>query len=244
MKLLRRHRSVLLALGIYWPFIFWLTHIPVPALARQSGMSDKTMHVMAYFVLTFLVWFAVSPYEKVRWNRAKHWFVVLAVILYGAMDELLQAKVGRSADIHDFAANCFGVVLALGVLSIFEFWLALLTVSAVFIFVLSDVSRLMTLSQYAVYATAFHFTAYTAFTLIWIQWLERFSRFACGKAGWLAVSLAAPAGLLLAVKAAAPIWDRPFNVFDFAIAGFGICAAILVSWAVFKFSRRDSAFSE
>lgn len=238
MKLLRRHKSVLLALGIYWPFIFWLTHIPVPALARQSGMSDKTMHVMAYFVLTFLVWFAVSPYEKVRWNRAKHGFVVLAVIVYAALDELLQSRVGRSAEIYDFAANCLGVVLALGVLSIFEFWLALLTVSAVFIFVLSDVSRLMTLPQYAVYATAFHFTAYTAFTLIWIQWLQRFSRFTCGSVCWLGMSLAAPAGLLLAVKAAAPLWDRPFNGVDFAMAVLGIVAAVLGSWGLFKFSRK------
>lgn len=244
MKLLRRHKSVLLALGIYWPFIFWLTHIPVPALARQSGMSDKTMHVMAYFVLTFLVWFAVSPYEKVRWNRAKHGFVVLAVIAYGALDEFLQGKVGRSADIHDFIADCFGVLLALGVLSIFEFWLALLTVSAVFIFVLSDVSRLMGLPQYAMYATAFHFTAYTAFTLIWIQWMERFTRIRPASARWLAVSLAAPAGLLLAVKGAAPLWDRPFNGFDFAIAVVGICAAIGVSWAVFKLSRRTSGPQE
>jgi len=244
MKLLRRHKSVLLALGIYWPFLFWLTHSPVRAMARQSGISDKIMHVMAYFVLTFLVWFAVSPYEKVRWNRAKHWFVVFAVIAYGALDEFLQGKVGRSADIHDFIADGFGVLLALGVLSIFEFWLALLTVSAVFIFVLSDVSRLMTLAQYAPYATAFHFTAYTAFTLIWIQWLGRFTRVRPASVRWLAVSLAAPAGLLLGVKAAAPFWDRPFNGFDFVIAVFGICAAIAVSWGLFKLSRRFSGPQE
>lgn len=244
MKLLRRHKSVLLALGIYWPFLFWLTHSPVRAMARQSGMSDKAMHVMAYFVLTFLVWFAVSPYEKIRWNRAKHWFVVFTVIAYGALDEFLQGRVGRSADIHDFIADCFGVLLALGVLSIFEFWLALLTVSAVFIFVLSDVSRLMTLPQYAPYATAFHFTAYTAFTLIWIQWLERFTRVRPVSVRWLAVSLAAPAGLLLTVKAAAPLWDRPFNGFDFAIAVFGICAAIGVLWGLFKLSRRFSGPQE
>jgi hypothetical protein len=238
MKLLRRHKSVLLALGIYWPFLFWLTHIPVPALARQSGMSDKSMHVMAYFVLTFLVWFAVGPYEKVRWNQVKHWFVVFAVIVYAALDEFLQARVGRSADIQDFAADGFGVVLALGVLSIFEFWLALLAVSAVFIFVLSDVSRLMMLPQYASYATAFHFTAYTAFTLIWIQWLQRFSRFTVGQARWIGVSIALPAGLLLTVKAAAPIWDRPFNGVDFAIAIVGVFAAVLISWGVFEFSRK------
>ena len=238
MRLLRRHKSVLLALGIYWPFLFWLTHIRVPQVARQSGMGDKTMHLMAYFVLTFLIWFAVSPYKKVRWNNAKPWFVAIAVLLYGLMDEYLQSKVGRSGDVQDFIANCFGVLLALGVLSIFEFWTALLTVSATFIFVLSDMSRLMTLPQYAPYATAFHFTAYMAFTLIWIQWLERFGRFTPGKAGWLAVSLAVPAGLLLAVKVAAPVWDRPFNGFDVGIAVFGICLAVLISYLTICFSRK------
>ncbi|MHC4950594.1 MAG: VanZ family protein [Planctomycetota bacterium] len=238
MKLLRRHKSVLLALGIYWPFLFWLTHIPVPQVARQSGMGDKTMHLMAYFVLTFLIWFAVAPYKKVHWNKAKPWFVAIAVLLYGLMDEYLQSKVGRSGDVQDFIANLFGVVLSLGVLSIFGFWTAILTTSAVFIFVLSVMTRIMTLPEYAFYATAFHFTAYTAFTLIWIQWLERFSRFTPGKAGWLAVALAVPAGLLLAVKVAAPVWDRPFNGFDVGIAVFGICLAILISYLTICFSRK------
>jgi hypothetical protein len=239
MKLLRRHKSVLFALGIYWPFIFWLTHIPMPAIAGQSGLSDKTMHIMAYFLLTFLIWFAISPYEKVRWSKIKCWLVVLAVLLYGVMDEYLQSKVGRTADPADLFADFFGVMLGLGMLSIFGFWSALLTVSSIFIFVLSDISRLMTLPQYAFYVTAFHFTAYTAFTLIWIQWLERFSRVTHGMASWPLVSLSLPLGLLLVVKAAAPLWDRPFNIFHFAIAVFGIAAAVLVSWVLLKFSRRS-----
>jgi VanZ family protein len=239
MKFKRRHRTVLLALGIYWPFLFWLTHIPVPALAPQSGMSDKTMHVIAYFVLTFLVWFGVNPYEKVNWYRIKPWIVLGIICLYGAIDEYVQGLeiIGRSADIQDFIANLFGIVLALGLLSVLSFWTSLLTISAVFIFVLSDMSRLMTLPQYASYATAFHFTAYTAFSLVWIQWLGRHSRFKTGQAGWFAASLALPAGLLLAVKVAAPLWDHPFNGFDTAIAGFGITAAVLTSWMLFKFSK-------
>ena len=238
MKLLRRHKSVLLTLGIYWPFLFWLTHIPVPAIARQSGVSDKTMHVMAYWALTFLVWFTVSPYEKVRWNKARVWFVLAAVVLYGVADELIQAYVGRSADVMDFMADLFGVLLALGFLSIFGFWSALLIVSAVFIFVLSDVSRLMTLPQYSSYALTFHFTAYTAFTLIWIQWLERFGRIPVGSVRWAGVSTALPLGLLLAVNAAAPLWDRLFDVFHFSIALVGIAAAVCLSWGLFKFTRR------
>jgi len=47
---------------IYWPGLFVLTHIPIPQLARQSGMSDKMMHALAYLALVFLWWFSISPY--------------------------------------------------------------------------------------------------------------------------------------------------------------------------------------
>lgn len=241
MKLLRRHKSVLLALGIYWPFLFWLTHIPVPSIARQSGMSDKTMHVLAYFVLTFLVWFAISPYKKVNWHTMKVWIVLGIISLYALIDETIQGleRVGRSADIIDFVSDLFGVVLALGMLSFLGFWGSLLSVSSVFIFVLSDISRLMTLPQYASYAIAFHFTAYTAFTLIWIQWLEQFGRFAPGKAAWLAISAITPVGLLALVVLAAPIWDRPLNAFHIGIAAVGIMTAIIVSWVVIRVLRQQ-----
>jgi hypothetical protein len=241
MKLLRRHKLILLALGIYWPGIFWLTHIPVPRIAGQSGMSDKTMHVMAYLVLTFLVWFATSPYEKVRWNKPKCWLVVLAVLLYGIIDEYLQARVGRSGDVRDFVANGFGMVLGMVLLSILDFWLSLLTLSAVFIFVLSNVSRVLMLPQYACYDIAFHFTAYTAFSLIWIQYLERNGKFKLGKADWLAVSLVAPAGLLFMVKIAAPFYNHPISVFNIVIGTVGICTAVLVSWLPIKYSRKANS---
>ena len=238
MKLLRRHKTVLLALGIYWPVIFWLTHIPVPQIAKQSGMSDKTMHVLAYFVLTFLVWFAVSPYQKTNWNRLKAWIVLVVVIGYGAIDEYLQGYVGRSVDPQDFIADMFGVVLGLGVLTIFSFWPAMLTFAAVFIFVISNLSSVLQLYPEYYLNAAFHFTAYTAFTLIWIQHLERYSDRQVGQGSWLAVSLLLPMCLLLAVKLAGMHLDRAIWWIDVATAIFGICAAILISYVIFKLSRR------
>jgi len=239
MKLLRRHKAVLLVLGIYWPVIFWLTHIPVPDVARQSGMSDKTMHILAYLALTFLVWFAVSPYHKVRLNKPKAWLVLIGVLCYGALDELLQGRVGRSVDAMDFAANLFGVVLGLGLLSILGFWSALLAVSAVFIFVISNMSNLLHLSQFAHYHlnALFHFTAYTAFTLIWIQYLDRRGNLLTGWALWLTVSLVMPVLLLFAIKVTAPFFGRPFDWIDVATGLFGISSAILISRAIFRFSR-------
>jgi hypothetical protein len=171
----------------------------------------------------------------------KVWIIFGIISLYALIDEIIQGleRVGRSADIMDFVSDLFGIVLALGLLSFLGFWGSLLSFSSVFIFVLSDVSRLMTLPQYASYAAAFHFTAYTAFTLIWIQWLERLGRFAPGTATWLAVSAITPFGLLALVVLAGPIWDRPLNGFHIGIAGIGIVTAIIVSWAVIRMLRRQ-----
>jgi len=238
MRFLRRHKSVLLALGIYWPFIFWLTHIPIPAIARQSGLSDKTMHVLAYFVLTFLAWFAVSPYEKVRWNTWKAWILWLVIVLYAAIDEYLQGRVGRSADVVDFAADVFGVVLGLGLLSILSFWPALLAASAVFIFVISNMSHLLMYPHYHL-NTVFHFTAYTAFALIWIQYVERYTPLKPPAALWLFCCILVPVMLLVIIKATAPLWEHPIGWIEIATALFGISSSVLTSWATFKFFRKQ-----
>lgn len=241
MQLLRRHKSVLIALGIYWPVIFWLTHIPVPDIARQSGMSDKTMHVMAYFALTFLIWFAISPYEKVRWNRKKVWILLAVVVWYGAMDEYLQGRVGRSADVLDFVADLFGLVLALGILSVFGFWSALLTASAIFVFVISNMSNLLMLYPQYHLNTAFHLTAYTAFALIWIQHAERYSSQQFGSFSWLRYAIIVPVLLLIAIKGTAPLFNRQLWWVDVATALFGIVSAIIITICTVHFTRRKKS---
>ena len=219
--------------------IFWLTHIPVPALARQSGMSDKTMHVLAYFVLAFLVWFAISPYEKVRWHMKKVWMILAIVVCYGVVDEILQGRVGRSADVLDFAADLLGVILALILLSILSFWPALLAASAVFVFVISNLSNLPILYPQYYLDTVFHYTAYTAFALIWIQHTDRCPRLKLSGAGWLICSLLVPVGLLILIKGSAPLFGRAIGWIEVATALFGIASAILISYLTMCLSRRS-----
>ena len=239
MQLLRRHKFVLIALGIYWPVIFWLTHIPVPDIARQSGMSDKVMHVMAYFALTFLAGFAISPYQKIQWSRKRIWILLGIIICYGAIDEFLQGRVGRSADVMDFAADVFGLVLGMGLLSLLSFWPALLAASAVFVFVISNLSDLLMLYPQYHFNTVFHFTAYTAFALIWIQYIERHVDLKIFRVSWLLSSLAVPTVLLVVIKGTSPIFDRSVGWIEVATASFGICSAILISYLTIRLSRKS-----
>lgn len=239
MTLLRRHKTILIALGIYWPAIFLLTHIPVPAIARQSGMSDKTMHLVAYFVLTFLAWYAISPYEKVNWCRPKVWGLIGTLCAYGAIDEFLQGLsfIGRSSDLIDFGANVLGILLALGILSVAGFWASLLTVSAVCVFVVSNMSRLLLLYPELRLNTVFQFGAYTVFTLIWIQWMERQRGVTIQNRLWSVYALTGPLLLLVLVKGSGLLMHREIDRIDTFTSIFGVFSAVVLSFLLFKVTR-------
>ena len=240
MKLLRRHKYVLLALAVYWPLVFTLTHIPVPDIARKSGMSDKTMHVTAYFVLTFLVWCAVSPYRRVRWSDKKAWLVVLVVAVYGAIDEYLQGFVGRSADVDDFIANLFGIVFAMGVLSIFQFWPAMLVAAVTLIFVISNLSELTALYPHLHLNTVFHFGGYAGLSLIWMQHIERYMHLRRNRAVWLLTAAALPLAVLAVVLTTAPLFGKTLWPVDAATAVFGVTAAVLTSRLTFALAPQTN----
>ena len=141
-------------------------------------------------------------------------------------------------EVLDFVADLFGLVLALGILSIFGFWSSLLTASAVFVFVVSNLSSLLNLYPQYYLNTAFHLTAYTAFALIWIQHAERYTPVKIGTARWLPYAAAVPLLLLALIKGTSPIFGHTVWWPDVATALFGIASAIAISWAVFKVARK------
>ncbi len=233
MPLLRRHKYSITLLSIYWPAIFILTHIPVPMLARQSGMSDKTMHFLAYMALVFFLWLAISPYQKVNWKKAKAWIILAVIVWYGVFDEWLQGKVGRNADVMDIAADLSGGVAGLVVLSIFSFWPAALVVAAIFIFACSNLSRIIMLPHINAW---FHFAGYAAFTLIWIQYMYRYVRLTAEKLTqprWILSALAVPIALLLVVKLAGIPMGKKVWPMDCFTALTAIGAATITSYFTF-----------
>ena len=157
MPLLRRHKYVLIVLLIYWPVLFVLTHIPVPQIARQSGMSDKTMHVLAYMALVFLCWHAVSPFKRINWKKAKVWVVLVFMVWYGAVDEYLQGRIGRNADIRDFFADLAGTIFGLVILTVLPFWSGALAISAILIFSVTNLSKIAVLYPQIHINITFHF---------------------------------------------------------------------------------------
>ena len=245
MKILRRHKYILLCLAFYWPGLFVLTHIPILDLARRSGMSDKVMHIQAYLGLVFLVWLAINPYERVRWNQPKVWMVLAVIVLYGIMDEVLQGWMGRSADEMDFLADIFGSLLGLGILSIFSFWPALLLIAAIFIFCISNLAKIDLLNDQTYLNTVFHFLGYALFTLAWIHYIGRSPFNNSRREGfrWFVIAVAAPFVLLILVKLSGLSFNRRIWTIDCLIAGTAVLFSVLSSWFLFCFRSEKILFN-
>ncbi len=238
MLLSRRHKYILMCLLVYWPGLFILTHIPVPQLARDSGMSDKTMHILAYLVLVFFFWHTVSPYMRVNWKKTRVWLILGAMVWYGAIDEYLQGRIGRNADVKDFLADLAGTVLGLVILTLLPFWPGALTISGIFIFSATNLSKIAALYPQMHVNIAFHFFTYAGFTLLWIQNLHRYFRLNMRSLKWFTAALSVPMGLLLGVKLSSPLFDKEVWAVDYFTAVVAIAGGTVISWAI-TFLRRD-----
>jgi len=98
-----------LVLAVYWVALFVGTHVPIPPDVVQLAGSDKMLHFGAYLGLSLLIAFCVRPKG---WN---YLWVLLGLAAYGAIDELLQIPVRRTADVADWLADVAGVAVGLGV---------------------------------------------------------------------------------------------------------------------------------
>jgi len=228
MILLRPKRLVLLLLGLYWPGFFILFHMPIPAGVRVAGMLDKTLHVLAYMFLTFLLGAAVSPDRRLSWRRLRSWLVLAGVLGYGVVDELVQARVGRTADVHDYIADVVGCCIALGVLTLLPFWPGFTVVVAGAVFALSNLTTANPAASFPAINAVFHVLAYGFFTALWSWNLpSRMSgRTAPLKA--FALRVAGPVALLILTKASGRLLSRPLHGSDIALAVAGIAATALI----------------
>ena len=236
MALSRQQKVTIISLVFYWLSFFVLAHIPEPGFVSKAGVSDKGLHFLAYLILVFLLWFAVSPDQKVVWRKAVVWWVFIVLTGYGAVDELLQGFTGRNCDVMDIVANIAGTFTGLILFSVFTFWPAALLVTGAIIFGITNITRANLAELVPVTNAMFHLFAYPIFTMLWVRYVQPFPSLRPPKARWLITALAAPIGLLLTVKLFSVILGKGFAMPDtiISVAGIVVVAATIYLAALFR----------
>ena len=228
-----RRKLTIISLFIYWSVIFILAHIPIPSLVRKAGVSDKSLHFIAYLALVFLFWFAISPGRKVNWRRASAWWVLLLMVCYGVIDELLQGVVaGRSCDALDFVADLAGALTGLILFTFFTFWPAFLVVTGITIFAMTNLTRVNLANLLPVTYILFLLLSHCFFSMLWIQNMNLFLPFKAPKLKWLMVASALPVSFLVALKLFSIATDRDFRQRDMIIAAVGVAAVVITTYLI------------
>jgi len=236
MNLSRTRKISLFILLLYWPLIFTLTHIPLKTeFLIQLQASDKTLHFLVYFILSFLLYFAAEPTKKLSLKSKKFWLLFAALLFYAAADEWLQGLVGRSCDFLDFVANLTGVAAAFFLLSFLSFQPALLLFTAVSIIIITKAAQMRFIGWLSFIKPAVYFLAYAFFTIIWSRFIFTVNFLRSSRLKWLAASFALPLILLLAAGIFSFILANSFQLPEI------ICSLAAISSAVafFYFTKRS-----
>lgn len=92
---------------------------PELVVVDSISVSDKTYHLIAYFLLMLSWLYAFSNREKFKENVK---YVIIGCIFFGIIIELLQGTITsyRTASFLDIIANTSGVLLAVVIFHVFE----------------------------------------------------------------------------------------------------------------------------
>jgi len=234
-----RRKVVIAALALYWPTLFVLGHIPVPQVLRKAHMYDKSLHLLAYMILTFLLWSVIKPRDRVNWRKAAVWCLLAAIAVYGVCDEWLQRLVAdRSMDPRDFAADVIGAGVALGLLTFLSFWPTAVIISGATIYTLAVFTRANLTALLPVTMSMFHLLTHATFTLLWIGYLRQSPHRPRTSLRWVAVSLSLPLALVVVTKASTMLSGKAFEGWDIVAAVAGVFAAVAVTGIAAAFARR------
>jgi len=136
-------------------------------------MSDKTMHLAAYMVLTLLIWLATSFDIKVKWNKPRPWLVLVFIFLYGIADELSQHFIaGRSTDMLDLASDMLGAAAALIVLTFITGYHAAMLLIAMSPIFLPAIVKAKIIKQDSFIEFILYIAAFAIITISWITYLD------------------------------------------------------------------------
>jgi VanZ family protein len=101
-----------LALACYWGALFLGTHVPIERIPLQDGATDKFAHLSAFGMLAMV--FAITWQVSAGRLMARHLiWAWIAIAIYGAVEEMTQPIVGRTASIGDWLADASGAAMGL-----------------------------------------------------------------------------------------------------------------------------------
>ena len=223
---LNRRKLCIIPVLLYWPVLALLTSIPIPQLVRRAGVSDKVLHFLAFLILFFLLWFAVSPAKKAKWGKPAVWWVFFIVVIYGAVNERLQLYVGRSADVRDFAANFLGAAGGLIFVTFISSWSAWLMLTGISIFLLKNITRVKLYDLIPQTDALFHLLAYAVFTLFWLCNLYHLWRLRAPSLKWLISAMVLPCSFLFAVEFYSVISGKGVVLRDIILSSAAIAVVV------------------
>ncbi len=103
-------RLVLIVCLIVWAAAVIATHTPIDRLPH-SGVSDKLLHAVGYFVLAGILWLTLWVHGVTGAKRIA--CIFFAMLAYAAIDELTQPLVGRDDSLGDWLADVIGATVSL-----------------------------------------------------------------------------------------------------------------------------------
>ena len=236
-----RKLIMIILLVTYWISIFILTHIPMPKIVYKAEVSDKTLHFVAYLILTFLFWAAYSPDKKIDWRKKTIWLVIPVLMAYGAIDEWLQQYVGRSTDLTDWFANIKGVAAGLILLSFLEFKSCFIVVTGTSIFAISTLAKANLGELMPKIYSIFHLLSYSLFAQLWIWKLRQYrDKINLTELKWMIFAYAFPLFFLAVVVLTAKLMGRYFELINMIIA-FAAISAIMAANIIFLIQNNKRA---
>ena len=101
-----------IALGLFWLALFVATHVPPTTYLLPVQGNDKVAHFAAYLFLALLLATAWQLAGGILMPRHLV-FAWLAILAYGAFDEVTQIPIGRDCNIWDWTADACGAAVGL-----------------------------------------------------------------------------------------------------------------------------------
>jgi hypothetical protein len=234
MKTTRKQKTFTIILIFYWLGIFTATHIPIPGWTRRMGVSDKTMHFVAYMTLALLLWFGTSFEKKADWRKLRAWLLSAIVLFYGAADELLQHFMKRSADIKDFAANVLGLATAMAMVTVLPARHAVMILVTVCPIFLPAIVRSQLIPQNSIFEIAAYIGGFVIITAAWIKYLSSVFGLNFKNNKLLPVFFVPPAGTVIIVKFYASLTDKPFGITAILASFVSIMLTLLIGRLISK----------